>query len=246
MTNIICIAYQPGAFGSFVGWTIDRFSASRKQFQPPVINDPLLKDGSSHSYASFCRVDRNSDFIERLYDARRSDTTYGYQIHAGWPQGSDEDLLWSINRVANNMSTYDKMFIVECLKPSDHFLRYLRNERTLDRDRWYAMIDVKNDDDLLKRLIHDVESEPIPKDYQHSKLCRIAVSEIIEGDANALFDKIFGHLGSATCDTDLYVSTITRMRSMQEPFLERIENIKAGEFDTPVEEAIHRYMIGDT
>ena len=245
MSKIICIAYQPGAFGSFVGWTIERFTAARKQYQPPVIDDPLASDGSSHSYASFCKIKKNSEFVEDVYDARRTESPYGYQIYAGWPQGLGEDLLWSMNRVANNLGTFDKMFVIECDNEDDHFLRYLRNESTLDRDRWYSMIEIKNSEDLFKRLIYDIESGRLPTDYQHSQVCRIGFSEILSGDPTELFDRIFKHLDSASCDRELFLSTIDRMRSMQDFYIERLDAIRSGEFDTPAEEAIHRYIIGD-
>lgn len=245
MSKIICVAYQPGAFGSFVGWTIERFMAARKQHQPPVTDDPLAPDGSSHSYASFCKIKRNSEFIEGFYDARRTESPYGYQIYAGWPQGIDEDLLWSINRVVNNLGTFDKMFVIECDNENDHFLRYLRNESTMDRDRWYGMIEAKNGDDLLKRLISDIGNGRLPKDYQNSRLCRIGFSEILHGDPNELFDKIFKHLDSGSCDRELFLSTTDRMRSMQEIYLERLDLIRSGEFNTPAEEAVYRYITGD-
>lgn len=245
MSKIICIAYQPGAFGSFIGWTIERFTAARKQYQPPVLDDPLASDGSSHGYASFCKIKKNSEFVEGFYEARRSESPYGYQIYAGWPQGINEDLLWSINRVANNMSTFDKMFVIECGNEDDHFLRYLRNESTLDRDRWYGMIEVENGEDLLKRLRSDIENGGLPEDYQHGRLSRIGFSEILSGDPTELFDRIFKHLDSASCDRELFLSTIDRMRSMQDVYTERLNAIRAGEFSTPAEEAIHRYITGD-
>lgn len=242
MSNIICIAYQPGAFGSFLGWTIDRFNAARKQYQPAVIDDPLTSDGSSRGYASFCKVMKNSDFVEGLYESRRTETVHGYQIHAGWPQGVGENLLWSINRVANNMSTFDKMFVIECKNPIDHYVRYIRNETMMDRDRWYGMLEAKNGDDIYKRLSEDIANGGLPDDYQHNKICRIGFSDILYGTPRDLFDKIFDHLETRPCDFDMFVETISRMRTMQDAYLDRVDLVRSGEVNTPAEEAVYRCM----
>lgn len=245
MTNVICIAYQPGSFGSFIGWTIDRFNAARKQYMPRVVDDPLTEDGSSRGYASFCKVKTNSEFVEDLYEARRTDAQHGYQIYAGWPQGIGEDLLWSINRIANNMSTFDKMFVIECTNPTDHIIRYIRNDAMMDRGRWHGMIEANDSDAILKRLRDDIKSGGLPEDYQHSRLCRIRFSDILDGDENKLFDAIFNHIGVGTCDRDLFLSTITKMRSLQEVYMEKMDDIRSGICDTETQEAIYRYLNDD-
>jgi len=143
------------------------------------------------------------------------------------------------------MSTFDKLFAIECQEPYEHFIRYVRNESMIDHDRWYGMLEAKDPNDLYDRLVSDIENSGLPKDYQHNRLCRLRLNEILEGDAISLFDKIFNHLGTGTCDKPLFMSTILRMRSMQDVYLERIDRIRSGEVDTPVSEAIYRFMMKD-
>ena len=66
MNRVITIVYAPGAYGSFIGWALDRFNTIRNNFEPPIMDNPLQPDGSSHGYASFCKVRNTDSFMEEL------------------------------------------------------------------------------------------------------------------------------------------------------------------------------------
>lgn len=245
MNKLICIAYQPGAYGSFLAWTIERFSFSRRGCQPPVMDDPLKPNGSSHAYASFCKVKDNSSFIEDMYTARNAECQWNYLIYAGWPQGIGEDIGRSISMVLKNLTVFEKVFMVECVTPEDHMLRYLRNENTMDQARWYGMMDAKTEDDLLKRLAADISAIPLPADFNAPYLHRINIEDLLSSDASMLFDRIAKHLGWMMCDRQLFVDTLHRMRQLQKPYYHRLEEIKAGVANTPVERIINGYLKGE-
>lgn len=244
MSNVICIAYQPGAYGSFLAWAIEKTSSARAQYMPAVMDDPLLADGSSHAYASFCKVKNNEDFIEGIYNARRQTTDWGYQIHAGWPVGDGEEIERSISMVLGNLSTFDRMFIVECTDPIDHCVRYLRNEATMDRDRWYGMLGIKHSDQLLSRLKRDVEQKQLDEGYSHSRLCKINMKDFA-GPADELYDRITSHMGWPSRDKELFKNVKDRMWSMQCRFYDRLAELATGEPMTPAEQAVYDLIKGE-
>lgn len=244
MTNVICIAYQPGAYGSFLAWAIEKTSTARAQYQPSIMDDPLLPDGSSHAYASFCKVKNNDEFLEGFYAARREPSAVGYNMHAGWPVGEGEDITRSISLVLGNLATFDKMFMVECTDQLDHCVRYLRNEATMDRDRWYGMLGIKNGDQLLSRLKRDIAQKQLDSEYSHSRLCRINMKDLA-GPADDLYDRITSHMGWPTRDKELFRNVKDRMWNMQCRFYDRLAELATGEPRTPAEQAVYDLIKGE-
>lgn len=244
MSNVICIAYQPGAYGSFLAWAIEKTSASRAQYLPAIMDDPLLPDGSSHAYASFCKVKDNSEFIEGIYAARKEPVEWGYHIHAGWPVEDGEDIEKSIRMVLANLSTFDQMFMVECTDELDHCVRYLRNEATMATDRWYGMLNIKNGDQLFSRLKRDVSQKQLSDGFSHPKLCRINMKEF-SGPADLLYDKITSHMRWPARDKEFFISVKDCMWKMQSRFYDRLAELTTDEPRTPAELAVYRLIKGE-
>ena len=77
MNQVTIVAYPPGAYGSFISWMIERFSKHRTG----ITDNPLLPDGSSHAYASFCKVKGIDDFMYGLNQARWDIKPWHTNIH---------------------------------------------------------------------------------------------------------------------------------------------------------------------
>lgn len=244
MTNVICIAYQPGAYGSFLAWAIEKTSAARSQYLPYIMDEPLLPDGSSHAYASFCKVKNNAEFIEGIYAARREPSAHGYHIHAGWPVGKGENISKSVEMVLANLSTFDKMFMVECTEEMDHCVRYLRNEATMDRDRWYGMLGINDQDQLFSRLKQDVEEPPLDIEFSHPRLCRINMKEF-SMPADVLYNRITDHMQWPATNKDHFSVIKDRMWQMQLRFYDKLAEITTCEPKTPAELAVFRLIKGE-
>lgn len=245
MTQLICLAYQPGAYGSFVSWIIDRFSAERKKHLPPVTDDPLLPDGSGHKYVTYCKIQNNLNFISMMDHARSKEKPWGYNIYAGWPVGIREDLNVSMFSALNNLMANDKMVLIECTTPDEHFMRYLRNEPTMDQARWYGMLEVMDEDDLFIRLKADVEARQFAENYHNENLLRIKMRDINESSADDMFDRLIGFLGWEICDRRLFNAVFERRRLLQRPYYEQLEKVRAGSAETPAERVIYRYIKGE-
>ena len=91
MNQVIAVIYQPGAYGSFVSWLTERTSKVRRRFEPAIMDDPLLPDGSSHAYASFCKIKGSEDFMAGLNEVRWDIRPWHTAIYAGWPAARFSD-----------------------------------------------------------------------------------------------------------------------------------------------------------
>jgi hypothetical protein len=244
MTQLICLAYQPGAYGSFVSWIIDRFSVERKKHEA-VTDNPLLEDGSGHKYVTYCKIQNNANFIEMMNLARSKDKPWGYNIYAGWPVGVREDLNVSMFSAINNLKENDKMILIECTNMEEHFIRYLRNEPTMDQARWYGMLEVTDEEDLFVRLKTDVEERQLAVNYYNNNLLRINMQDINNADASDFFDRIANFLGWEICDKELFIEVFNRRKTLQLPYYEQLNRVKAGDVHTPAERVVYRYIKGE-
>lgn len=245
MTQLICLAYQPGAYGSFTSWIVDRFSAERKKHEPIVTDDPLLADGSGHKYVTYCKIQNNSNFIEMMDLARSKEKAWGYNIYAGWPVGVREDLNVSMFRALENLKDNDKFLLIECTTPEEHFIRYLRNEPTMDQARWYGMLEVTDEEDLYVRLKADVEARQFAPNYHNPNFLRINMQDINFADANVLFKKITDFLAWELCDQELFGEVFNRRKTLQLPYYEQLKRVKSGDVHTPAERVVYRYIKGE-
>lgn len=245
MTQLICLAYQPGAYGSFLSWIVDRFSAERRRHLPKVTDDPLLPDGSGHKYVTYCKIQNNSNFLAMMDHARAKDKPWGYNIYAGWPVSVREDLNVGMFAAVNNLQGDDKMVLIECTTPEEHFMRYLRNEPTMDQARWYGMLEVMDEEDLFVRLKADIEARRFAINYHNRNFLRINMRDMNESPADELFDRITGFLGWELCDWSLFGTVFERRRQLQRPYYEQLEKVMAGVVETPAERVVYRYIKGE-
>jgi hypothetical protein len=244
MTQLICLAYQPGAYGSFTSWIVDRFSAERKKHEA-ISNDPLLPDGSGHKYVTYCKIQNNANFIEMMNLAKSKEKPWGYNIYAGWPVGVREDLNVSMFKALGNLKDDDKFLLIECTTPEEHFIRYLRNEPTMDQARWYGMLEVTDEDDLFVRLKADVEARQFSPNYYNKNFLRINMQDLNSSHPYELFEKITNFLAWPICDRELFGDVFNRRKKLQVPYYEQLERVKAGDVRTPAERVVYRYIKGE-
>lgn len=231
MNQVTAVIYQPGAYGSFVSWMIERTNKIRQR-HPGVTDDPLLPDGSSHGYASFCKVKDNDDFISGLNEARWEIKPWHTVIYAGWPAAHDESISVAVRRVLDWMNAFDKIIYVSCNKSDHHYLRYLRNETTMDRARWYGMIGIEDDADLPSALARDLAAIPLDPVINDPRLMRVSMDDLLFMDKERFVRRLLFHLGWPICDTALAEDTLVRMRLAQQPELLRLQRAKDGEISS--------------
>ena len=239
MNQVTIIAYQPGSFGSFVSWMVERFSTIRRMHQPPVIDDPVMPNGSSHGYASFCKIKSWPDFKQALNDARWDVKSWHHVLYAGWPAGTDESLRDVLADMVDWMMPFDRTILIDCLTDDDHLVRYLRNERQMDRDRWYGMMGIDHDDQLYDRMLHDIHNSDTSL-IRDPRVLHLPMDDIVRRDPGQLYDQIMQFLGWPVCDRDLFIETAARQRLLNQPYMVDARNI--GSANTPAESAVLRYI----
>ena len=236
MNQTICIAYQPGAFGSFLAWATERFSKVRKQYLPAVMDDPLLPDGSSHAYASFCKIKTMNDFMQGFHAARWDIKIWHTNVFAGWPGGNIND---AVPQIQSRMMAFDKLIVVECDDADDHYLCYLRNESTMDRDRWYGMLDVSTDAQLIDALRKDINQPKLAQSLKNDpRILALTVKKILNWSPDQLGHALQTTLGWPTCDHDVFRSVTADMQSRQIRYIDRLHRLKTGTANTAAEQAI--------
>jgi len=213
LNRVITIVYAPGAYGSFIGWALDRFNAIRKTHQPPIMDNPLQPDGSSHGYASFCKVRDTDSFMEELEKCRNAISHWGYSIYGGWPAAIGEDIDPAIHQILRWMNSDDRIIFIE--RPTLHevFLCWLNNETKMTRERWYGMLDIRDDAQLTERLQKEIDNRSC--DVSDSRIVRVSVSDILNGDPTKLLQKLYTHLDWDIVDALDFTNVHARMVSMQ-------------------------------
>lgn len=246
MNQVITIMYPPGAYGSFLSWTVDRFSRIRRDLGPPVTDDPLSKDGSSHEHSSLCSIDDMQGFVLGLCESRLPAEPWKHRVHAGWPVRSGDTLDDAVGAVLDVMSPYDRLITVEPIDPDMHYISYLRAEATLDPERWYGMLgaEIGDADALAERLAADVARPRSKPREDDPRWMRLGMGNILNYNTEPqLFDMIARHLGWPVIDRDLFVDTCRRMRGMQQRFFAAMAQAKQGVGTTPAQKAVHMVHI---
>ena len=236
MNQVTIVVYPPGAYGSFISWMIERFSKHRTG----ITDDPLLPDGSSHGYASFCKVKGIDDFMAGLEEARHDTKPWHTNIYAGWPSNPSEDLDSNIKNILEWMMPFDKLIYVDVARADEHILCYLRNEATMDRDRWYGMLGIDSDDQLADRLRIDIESHGL-SGINDPRLTWLNIEDILDEHSGVLWHKMCQALGWPMKDNKLYVNVSSEMRRKQQKFYQLLaEGFKSE--GTPVQRAAWKYF----
>jgi len=219
---------------------IERFSKHRYNHEPSVTDDPLLPDGSSHGYASLCKINGIDDFMAGLNEARWDIKPWHTNIYAGWPHNPMENLEDNINHILDWMMPFDRMIYVDCYRDSDHILCYLRNEATMDRDRWYGMLGINGDSQLSHRLRFDIEDDRI-NENNDPRMIDVNIDDILVNEPQSLWDKLSKLLGWPMIDYQLFVEILEKMRKKQEKFYQMVDEISPS--GTSVQKAIYTYLM---
>jgi hypothetical protein len=236
VNQVIAVLYQPGAYGSFVSWLIERTNEIRQRHEPAIMDDPLLPDGSSHAYASFCKIKDDDDFISGLNEARWDITPWHTKIYAGWPVARHKHITPAFMRIQEWMTTFDRMVYVSCDRDDDHYLRYLRNETTMDRDRWYGMLGITSDDQLTDALLEDLTQQPL---LMHDpRMVHIRMQDLLSMDKDRLLGMVLDRMGWPICDMELAADALVRMRLAQQPQRLRLQRAKDGDASSPAMRAV--------
>lgn len=213
MNRVITIVYAPGAYGSFIGWALDRFNTIRNNFEPPIMDNPLQPDGSSHGYASFCKVRNTNSFMEELEKCRNSTSHWDYSIYGGWPAAIGEDINLAIHQILRWMNNDDRIIFIERPTLQEVFLCWLNNETKMTRERWYGMLDITEDAQLTERLQQEIDNRFC--EVLDSRIIKISVSDILNNDPTKLLQKLYNHLDWNMTDVDMFADVHARMTSMQ-------------------------------
>lgn len=236
MTQTICIAYQPGGYGSFVSWMIDRYAQQRSVHEPSIIDNPLLPDGSSHGYVSYCKLVNDREWMLALDQARYTDNPWHYNIYAGWPS---KNINTAISETLAWMDRSDRMIVIQTGTTKMHLLRWLRNEATMPSSRWWQMIDVNSEDQLEARLLDDIHNTELVLPIADKRLFVINIEDIVFGDSMQLMFSIMNRfLECHTVRVTQFVDIHSQMKTMQLPYLAALDSIKNGTASTKVQQLI--------
>lgn len=206
--------------------------------EPLVTDNPLLLDGSSHAYASFCSIKGVDDFLQGMQAARAATNPWNTAIYAGWPCNPAESINPNIQRVLDNMMPFDRMIYVDVIYPPDIMLCYIRNEATLDRQRWFDILGIDNENQLSQRLAFDINEDALGND--DPRILRLNFHNILMSDEGKLWNKFQQHLGWPMIDKDIFISVLKDMRARQERFFAMVKD--ASTEGTPMQRAIYRYQ----
>jgi hypothetical protein len=182
--------------------------------------------------------------MQALDAARNENNPWGYSIYAGWPAGVGEDINTAIATTIEWMLPTDRAILIECVNDNEHCVRYLRNERQMDKDRWYGMMEISTESQLYNRLQFDIANTTV-NPIDDARFMRIGMSEILTADPNVLYAKIANHLGWAVLDSSLFTSTLEQMRVLQQPYANALLTLSNKTELSPVEMAIYKHLHGE-
>jgi hypothetical protein len=151
-----------------------------------------------------------------------------------------ENLEDNINDILDWMMPYDRMVFVDAWRESDHILCYLRNEATMDRDRWYGMLGINSDGQLADRLRFDIEGDRLRK-LNDPRIMRVTIDDLLIDDPAVLWNRMYQFLGWPMEGFDHYKAIMLEMRRRQEKFYHMIDEVGPG--GTPAQKAIYRYLM---
>jgi hypothetical protein len=138
------------------------------------------------------------------------------------------------------MLGFDKLIVVECSDADDHYLCYLRNEATMDRDRWYGMLNITSDDQLAAALQRDISQPLLDKAglRYDPRISVVSVKNILEWSPDQLGRMLSDAMAWPICDHHVFRSVTADMQSRQIRYLDRLHRLKTGTANTAAEHAI--------
>ena len=211
MKNIV-IFYTPGAYGSFLAWMIERFNTARLACEPAVIDNPLQSDGSSHSYATLCKlspVDEITDFLENTTEVN----PWGYRIWAGWPVTNNTSLDQAIETTLAAMRPQDHLIVVSRTTEWEALLCWLNAGSKLEQQRWFTSLGIDNENALVQALKRELASRFFNR-VNDSRLLEISINEILFAPTARVLSLVTA-LGFDICDAELLNAVLTEKRQLQ-------------------------------
>lgn len=210
MKNIV-IFYTPGAYGSFLSWMIERFNTSRQAHEPPVIDNPLQADGSSHGYATLCKC--SSTAMVKQWLNQEEVTSWGYRIWAGWPVNATTSLDQAIEQTLASMGTNDHLIVVSRTTEWEAELCWLNAQTKLEQSRWFKELGISCADELEDKFKQELEQRHFNR-IPDPRLLEISVNEILFAPTSRVLSLVT-QLGLDTCDQELFDTVLTTNRQQQ-------------------------------
>jgi hypothetical protein len=211
MKNIL-IFYTPGAYGSFLAWMIERFNTDRKAHEPAVIDNPLQPDGSSHSYATLCKLSPVGEIEEFLADTAEVNP-WGYRIWAGWPVTSSVTLDQAIESTLAAMKPEDHLIVVSRTTMWEASLCWLNAGTKLVQSRWFKTLGINDESELSGALDAELRNRFF-KRVNDRRLHEISINELMFAPASRVLS-LLTELGFDTCDEDHLNYILTEKRKLQ-------------------------------
>jgi hypothetical protein len=230
----ILIFYTPGAYGSFLAWMIERFNTARRAHNPPVIDNPLQANGSSHSYATLCKLSPMTEIIDFLEDDQV--TPWGYRIWAGWPVTQSVSLDQAIDATLAAMGANDRLVVVSRDSEWEALLCWLNAGSKLEPSRWFSGLGIESPEQLTDALRAELASKSF-KRLSDPRLLEISVNDIVFAPADQVLSLV-SELGLEICDHKLFETIIAENRSLQTN-IELLDDINSAE-STPAVESIRK------
>lgn len=211
MKNII-IFYTPGAYGSFLAWMIERFNTARQAHEPSIIDNPLQPDGSSHSYATLCKlvpVDEIEDFLKDTSEI----TPWGYRLWAGWPVTESTSLDQAIKTTLAAMKPEDHLIVVSRTTTWEALLCWLNAGTKLEQGRWFKSLGITDESELIGALNRELETRFFNR-VNDPRLLEISINELMFAPTSRVLSLVT-ELGFDICDENLLNSILTEKRKLQ-------------------------------
>ena len=222
MKNIV-IFYTPGAYGSFLAWMIERFNTARQAHEPAIIDNPLQPDGSSHSYATLCKLAPAGEIKSFLTDTTEVNP-WGYRIWAGWPVTDHVSLDQAIETTLADMAPNDHLVVVSRTTQWEALLCWLNAGTKLEQQRWFKSLGIKNESELSSALDRELASRFFNR-VDDPRLLEISINEILFAPPARVLSLVTA-LGFDTCDAELLTTVLTKKRQLQTN-VEVLNNIKS-------------------
>jgi hypothetical protein len=226
--NII-IFYTPGAYGSFLAWMIERFNTSRRAYEPAVVDNPLQPDGSSHSYATLCKLSPISDIEDFLKDTEV--TPWGYRIWAGWPVTDTLSLDQAISTTLTAMKPDDRLVVVSRNTEWEALLCWLNAGSKLEQTRWFDTLGISNETELVGALQSELANRFFNR-VDDPRLIEISINELMLAPTYRVLSLVT-ELGFEICDAELLDQILTEKRRLQSN-ISVLKNINTAENTTAV------------
>jgi len=233
MNKNIVIFYVPGSFGSFLSWMVERFNTVRKNFNPPIIDNPLQEDGSSHGYASLCKIENLEQVKLFLNDPVVPE--WGYKIWAGWPVTNEKNLDQCIQETLAAMSESDRLIVVSRITDFEVGVSWINASKKLDQTRWFNSLNISNEHELQQKLKQEFNQRQFLK-VADPRFIEISINELLFAQPSRILSTL-NLLGFDVCDESLFTEVLEEKRKMQQS-VTLMNDILSGKLDHSDSQAV--------